>query len=94
VRVERVRRREHIDLAVRILLAAVAGYAICWGVIALFPRGAELHWFYVLGRLMGTTCIATRLIFVVEIRKKQRAKINCQSSRVVRTMVATTTCTG
>jgi uncharacterized iron-regulated membrane protein len=49
-----------------------------------------LRWFYVLGGLMGTTCIATGLIFFVEKRKKQHAKTNSQGSRVVDALAVTT----
>jgi uncharacterized iron-regulated membrane protein len=49
-----------------------------------------LRWFYVLGGLMGTTCIATGLIFFVEKRKKQHAKLGGQGSRVVDAMAVTT----
>lgn len=49
-----------------------------------------LRWFYVLGGLMGATCIATGLIFFVEKRKKQHAKTNGQSSRVVDALAVTT----
>lgn len=45
-----------------------------------------LRWFYVLGGLMGATCIATGLILFVEKRKKQHAKTNSQGSRVVDTL--------
>jgi len=49
-----------------------------------------LRWFYVLGGLMGATCIATGLILFVEKRKKQHAKTNSQGSRVVDTLAVTT----
>lgn len=49
-----------------------------------------LRWFYVLGGLMGTTCIATGLIFFVEKRKKQHAKLGGQGSRVVDALAVTT----
>lgn len=52
------------------------------------------HWllrcFYVLGGLMGTTCIATGLIFFVEKRKKQHARTSSQGSRVVDALAMTT----
>ncbi|MFT3967245.1 MAG: PepSY-associated TM helix domain-containing protein [Sphingobium sp.] len=49
-----------------------------------------LRWFYVLGGLMGVTCIATGLIFFVEKRKKQHAKLGGQGSRVVDALAVTT----
>ena len=49
-----------------------------------------LRWFYVLGGLMGTTCIATGLIFFVEKRKKQHAKTNSQGARVADALAVTT----
>ncbi len=49
-----------------------------------------LRWFYVLGGLMGTACIATGLIFFVEKRKKQHAKQGSQGSRVVDALAVTT----
>ena len=49
-----------------------------------------LRWFYVLGGLMGTACIATGLIFFVEKRKKQHARLGGQGSRVVDALAVTT----
>jgi uncharacterized iron-regulated membrane protein len=49
-----------------------------------------LRWFYVLGGLMGTACIATGFIFFVEKRKKQHAKVGSQGSRVVDALAVTT----
>lgn len=49
-----------------------------------------LRWFYVLGGLMGTACIATGLIFFVEKRKKQHARVGGQGSRVVDALAVTT----
>jgi len=49
-----------------------------------------LRWFYVLGGLMGTVCLATGLIFFVEKRKKQHAKAGGQSRRVVDALAVST----
>lgn len=53
-------------------------------------RHWPLRWFYVLGGLMGTVCIATGLIFFVEKRKKQHAQTGNQGSRVVDALAVTT----
>lgn len=42
-----------------------------------------LRWLYVLGGLLGCTCIATGFIFFVEKRKRQHAKSGGQGSRIV-----------
>lgn len=49
-----------------------------------------LRWLYVLGGLLGCTCIATGFIFFVEKRKKQHAKAGSQGSRVVDALAVTT----
>lgn len=48
-----------------------------------------LRWFYVLGGLMGTSCIATGLIFFVEKRKQQHARTGSHGSRVVDALAVT-----
>jgi uncharacterized iron-regulated membrane protein len=56
-----------------------------------------LRWFYVLGGLMGTACIATGFIFFVEKRKKQHAGAGGRGSRLGSRVVdalAVTTVTG
>jgi uncharacterized iron-regulated membrane protein len=53
-------------------------------------RHWPLRWLYVLGGLMGATCIATGLIFFVEKRKKQHAGTGGQGSRVVDALAVTT----
>lgn len=49
-----------------------------------------LRWFYVLGGLMGTACIATGFIFFVEKRKQQHGTVGGQGSRVVDALAVTT----
>lgn len=49
-----------------------------------------LRWLYMLGGLMGTTCIATGLIFFVGKRKEQHARLGGQGSRVVDALAVTT----
>ena len=49
-----------------------------------------LRWLYVLGGLLGCTCIATGFLFFVEKRKKQHARQGSQGSRVVDALAVTT----
>ena len=42
-----------------------------------------LRWLYVIGGLMGCTCIATGFLFFVEKRKKQHAKTGSSGARIV-----------
>ncbi len=49
-----------------------------------------LRWFYVLGGLAGSVCIATGFVFFVEKRKKQHAKAGVTGSRWVDALAVTT----
>jgi uncharacterized iron-regulated membrane protein len=49
-----------------------------------------LRWMYVLGGLLGATCIATGFLFFVEKRKRQHAKQGQQGARVVDALAVTT----
>ncbi len=58
MRTDALRRRDHVALTARILLAVLGGYAFCWGVIALcasgtFPLGAEFHDGETLGSILA-----------------------------------------
>jgi len=49
-----------------------------------------LRWLYVMGGLLGCTCIATGFVFFVEKRKQQHARDAGQGSRVVDALAVTT----
>lgn len=48
-----------------------------------------LRWLYVIGGLLGCTCIATGFIFFVEKRKQQHAKTSSQAIRIVDALAVT-----
>ncbi|WP_200176406.1 PepSY-associated TM helix domain-containing protein [Ectothiorhodospira shaposhnikovii] len=49
-----------------------------------------LRWLYVLGGLLGCTCIATGFVFFVEKRKRKHAEAGGQGSRLVDALAVTT----
>ena len=58
MRANALRRRHHVGLVTRGLLAVLGGYAFCWGMIALcaavtFPLGAEFHDGETLGSILA-----------------------------------------
>jgi hypothetical protein len=49
-----------------------------------------LRWLYVMGGLLGCTCIATGFVFFVEKRKRQHAQAGAGGARVVDALAVTT----
>ncbi|MFT3967246.1 MAG: hypothetical protein QM690_15325 [Sphingobium sp.] len=68
------RRRDHLTLATRILVAILGGYAFCWGVIALsaaatFPLGAEFHDGEALGSILALLLYPVAFLWAFAARR-------------------------